>query len=575
MEELKIEKLDSDNYRYWSLIAQGVLVNKGCWDAVDPGYENPTAAQGKLDHKARTTIYMMVSKACLDDIAKLATAKEVWETLKRIHTEYGTYHGLLLLKDFVNAEKEESESITKYIAKRNNLYGKVSDSGFEMSEKNQCGFIVLGLPGEYEHVSRNLKDEDLTFTIVKAKLLEEERRIGQKGGNGSNGGGALRTGFRRSPIRSGSAGSRSRSDYRSQSRDRYGNSHLGNGLTGQGEYPGYPEGYYPGGYVAGGNSTPNCPIPGHPRQMYHGPNNRVSGYPRPQYHAPAYRPITSRPISNQERGEVEGRQWNGQRKMATKDEEQRCFSCNQKGHFSRSCQWGNNANLSLGYPTYEDEGRCSGYHTDGGGMNNDKYGEADGHRGYLPQSGGPDGDRESEMTRRNMVGCHMYDEWEKGEPSIRSAQTKEEDDEGTTLVMMANSRGGKTNNHEWVLDTAATDHMCCEEKWPGKTDKKNKVVVSLGDGSKIAGFKRGDAEIEMEDKKSGRIHLLELKEILWVPELKHNLISAQRLTRENMELRILRDKAFILSRDKRVIACGKERNGLYVFKGKERSEMKG
>ncbi|KAK9727921.1 hypothetical protein QE152_g18944 [Popillia japonica] len=48
-----------------------------------------------------------------------------------------------------------------------------------ITEKVQAGFIVLGLPSEYEYLSRNLRveNDDLTLSKLKSKLLEEERRI--------------------------------------------------------------------------------------------------------------------------------------------------------------------------------------------------------------------------------------------------------------------------------------------------------------------------------------------------------------------------------------------------------------
>ncbi|KAG5887187.1 hypothetical protein JTB14_016673 [Gonioctena quinquepunctata] len=89
------------------------------------------------------------------------TAKEVWETLKQIHTKYDTWHGLLLLEDFVNRAKKEDETINEYLTRRNGLYHKVKNAGFEFSETVQAGFAVLGLPNEYEYLARNLRaDED-------------------------------------------------------------------------------------------------------------------------------------------------------------------------------------------------------------------------------------------------------------------------------------------------------------------------------------------------------------------------------------------------------------------------------
>jgi hypothetical protein len=201
-EELKMEKLTENNYHHWRLIAQGVLVSKGCWSAIEPGFEGEdmTNAQTLLDQKARTTLYLIVGKASLDDIGTLPTAREAWLALQRIHTEYDTFHGLTMVKEFVNASKEESESISEYISRRAGLHRKSKDSGFTFSEKNQCGFILLGLPEKYEPVCRSFNapaDEigDLTFGKVKSKLIEEERRLARKDGpDGSKegSGGALR-----------------------------------------------------------------------------------------------------------------------------------------------------------------------------------------------------------------------------------------------------------------------------------------------------------------------------------------------------------------------------------------------
>ncbi|KAG5875682.1 hypothetical protein JTB14_019458 [Gonioctena quinquepunctata] len=115
------------------------------------------------------------------------TAKEVWETLNQIHTKYDTWHGLLLLKDFVNRAKKEDETINEYLTRRNGLYHKVKNAGFEFSEKVQAGFAVLGLPNEYEYLARNLRadEDDLNMSYLKSKLVEEERRINNKNNIGT------------------------------------------------------------------------------------------------------------------------------------------------------------------------------------------------------------------------------------------------------------------------------------------------------------------------------------------------------------------------------------------------------
>lgn len=182
MDEAKLDKLNANNYRHWSLRVQGVLEVKGCWSAIDPGFndeEEITDKQKKIDHLAKSIFYLSVNDESLDDIIDCKTAKEIWETLQQIHTQYDTWHGLLLVRDFVNMQKQSSQSIGDYLMQRNALYNKVKNAGFEFNEKAIAGFALLGLPSEYEYVTRNIRadNDDLQMTKIKAKLLEEERRI--------------------------------------------------------------------------------------------------------------------------------------------------------------------------------------------------------------------------------------------------------------------------------------------------------------------------------------------------------------------------------------------------------------
>lgn len=56
----------------------------------------------------------------------------------------------------------------------------MKNGAFDFSEKVQAGFIVLVLPSKYEYLPRNLraKNDNLTLSKLKSKLLEEKRRTG-------------------------------------------------------------------------------------------------------------------------------------------------------------------------------------------------------------------------------------------------------------------------------------------------------------------------------------------------------------------------------------------------------------
>ncbi|KAG5894361.1 hypothetical protein JTB14_031922 [Gonioctena quinquepunctata] len=185
MDDLKVKELNSENYRYWSMRAQGILEVKNLWEAIDPGFDENALKVGenkKKDHSAKSILYLLVNNDSLDDIMESKAAKDIWETLKRIHTKFNTWHVSLLLKDYINTTKASDETINQNLNRRNGLYHKVKNAGFEFSEKMQGGFTVLGLPSQYEHLARNLRadENDLNMSNLKSKLLEEERRICNK-----------------------------------------------------------------------------------------------------------------------------------------------------------------------------------------------------------------------------------------------------------------------------------------------------------------------------------------------------------------------------------------------------------
>ncbi|KMQ81731.1 gag-pol polyprotein [Lasius niger] len=61
MEELKIPKLDGENYTAWSIRTRAALVQKNCWDAISPGYgDTLNEVQSKNNEKALTFLFLVV-----------------------------------------------------------------------------------------------------------------------------------------------------------------------------------------------------------------------------------------------------------------------------------------------------------------------------------------------------------------------------------------------------------------------------------------------------------------------------------------------------------------------------------
>ncbi|KAG5870271.1 hypothetical protein JTB14_002139 [Gonioctena quinquepunctata] len=103
MDEFKVEKCNAENYRYWSMRAQGILEFENLWFTIDTGFTDDELKMDKnkkADHSADSIIYLLINNDCLDDVMESKSAEGIWENLRQIHTKYDTWQGLLL-KDFV------------------------------------------------------------------------------------------------------------------------------------------------------------------------------------------------------------------------------------------------------------------------------------------------------------------------------------------------------------------------------------------------------------------------------------------------------------------------------------------
>lgn len=179
-DEFKIAKLTSENYHAWTIRTKAALVQKGCWEAVDPGYAGieMTNDEKKTNNKALTFLFLVVEDSYLDDIGACTQAREAWEILHEMHTKYGLLHILQLLRDFVNVRMKREEPMKEYLSRLMDLHRKLSNAGYGFSDKEVALVTLMGLPESYEPLILKFEQDEGTLTTkeVKARLLVEEKR---------------------------------------------------------------------------------------------------------------------------------------------------------------------------------------------------------------------------------------------------------------------------------------------------------------------------------------------------------------------------------------------------------------
>lgn len=180
LDEFRIPKLSSENYHAWAIRARAALVQKGCWEAIEPGYggREMTNDERKINNRALTFMFLVVKDTYLDDIGECSSAHEAWNTLEEIHSKCGLLHALQVMRDFFNTKMKPDETMKDYLGRIMNLHRKLSTAGYAFTDREVALVMLMGLPEAYELLILNLEQDEGTLTTkkVKAKLLVEEKR---------------------------------------------------------------------------------------------------------------------------------------------------------------------------------------------------------------------------------------------------------------------------------------------------------------------------------------------------------------------------------------------------------------
>ena len=108
------------------------------------------------------------------------------------------------------------------------------------------------------------------------------------------------------------------------------------------------------------------------------------------------------------------------------------------------------------------------------------------------------------------------------------------------LAMAISKRLGKYSigeNVEFIIDSGASNHMCFEEPMFTFLEANENCEITLGDQSTVFRTKKGIIDIKMcsEDNPENRTWM-RLTNVLYVPDLRMNLISVSALDKHNVGL---------------------------------------
>lgn len=109
---------------------------------------------------------------------------------------------------------------------------------------------------------------------------------------------------------------------------------------------------------------------------------------------------------------------------------------------------------------------------------------------------------------------------------------------------------------EWILDSGASDHMCCDQDlFANLHTNQAAQMVKIGDGSALK--VQGIGEVHVEAWDGSRWIETTLQEVLFVPQLKVNLFSVGRCLDKGLIMKTTDDHSIIINKQNKVKAMAK------------------
>jgi hypothetical protein len=116
----------------------------------------------------------------------------------------------------------------------------------------------------------------------------------------------------------------------------------------------------------------------------------------------------------------------------------------------------------------------------------------------------------------------------------------------------------------WILDSGATQHMCCKKELFQELNDIRPINVYLGDNSCINALGKGIVRFKMKDRNNKEVVTM-LRDVLYVPSLTKNLFSIPKATEVGAKFEIEEDKVLVKNSKNHIVGKATKKGNLFVL----------
>ncbi|KAF1332517.1 reverse transcriptase, partial [Globisporangium splendens] len=199
----RINKFGGTNFHTWKFEMQMVLEERDLWEVVSGEVklehcvtELDQAAFKRKSRKAMATIYLAMEDSQLPLVRSASGAHDAWSKLEDHFEKKSLANKLFLRRRFFMAMMEEGDDVLAHINKVKTLAEQLDAVGAPVSEDDLVITLLGSLSESYQFLITALESRSgtLTWELVTSRLLHEDMKRKEQGGDGVAAGQAFMTG---------------------------------------------------------------------------------------------------------------------------------------------------------------------------------------------------------------------------------------------------------------------------------------------------------------------------------------------------------------------------------------------